>query len=76
MPSSGCAGGLDVLDCGLTSRLAAALAFGLLGTRSLHVDAAAEVCAFGDGDARRRDVAVDRPVVADVDLLASRSRCR
>ena len=38
----------------------------------LHVDAAAEVCAFGNRDARRRDVAVDRAVVADVDLVATR----
>ena len=35
----------------------------------LHVDAAAEVRAFGNRHARRDDVAVDRPVVADVDLL-------
>src|SRR6185503_15734125 len=44
------------------SRLTAAFA--------LHVDAAAEVGAFGDGDARRDDVAVDRAVVPDVDLVA------
>ena len=32
------------------------------GTRALHVDAAAEVRAFGNRDARRGDVAVDRPL--------------
>ena len=50
------------------------LRFGL-GLRSfpaslLHVDAAAEVRAFGDRNARSGDVAVHRAVVADVDLLA------
>ena len=28
--------------------------------------------AFGDGDARRHDVAIHRPVIADVDLVAGR----
>src|SRR5260370_38462049 len=37
---------------------------------ALHVDAAAEMRTLGDGDARRDDVAVDRPGVADVDLVA------
>jgi hypothetical protein len=35
----------------------------------LHVHAAAEVGTLGNGDARRDDVAVDRPVVADIDFL-------
>src|SRR4029434_1679133 len=35
----------------------------------LHVDAAAEMRAVGDGDARRDDVALDRAVLLDVDLL-------
>src|SRR5262245_59684362 len=35
----------------------------------LHVDAAAEMRAVGDGDARRNDVALDRAVLLDVDLL-------
>jgi hypothetical protein len=35
---------------------------------ALHVDAAAEMRAFGNGDARRHDVAIHRPVVANVDL--------
>ena len=39
---------------------------------ALHVDAAAEVRAFGDRHARRDDVAVHRAVVADVDLLRRR----
>src|SRR2546425_3499484 len=37
---------------------------------TLHVDTAAEVRAFGNRDARRDDVAIHRPVVADVDLVA------
>src|SRR5207302_3930022 len=37
---------------------------------ALHVDAAAEMRSFGDRDAWRDDVAVDRSVVADVDLVA------
>ena len=37
---------------------------------ALHVDAAAEVSALGDRHAWRDDVPVDRPVVADVDLVA------
>src|SRR5690606_32839770 len=36
----------------------------------LHVDAAAEVRTVGNRDPRRHQVAVDRPVVADVDALA------
>ena len=36
---------------------------------ALHIDAAAEVCALGDGHARRHDVALHRPAVADVTLL-------
>ena len=40
-----------------------------LGAGALHVDGAAEVRAFGNGDARRGDVAVHRAVVANVDLL-------
>src|SRR5688572_11602085 len=44
----------------------------LRDTRSLHVDAAAEMRAFGDRHARRRDVAVHRTVVANVDFF----RCR
>ena len=39
---------------------------------ALHVDGAAEVRAFGNRHARRGDVAVDRPVVADVHLLGRR----
>src|SRR2546426_523445 len=39
---------------------------------ALHVDAAAEVRAFGNRHARRHDVAVHRSVVADVDLVACR----
>src|SRR5690606_26187992 len=39
---------------------------------ALHVDAAAEVRAVGNRNARRREVAVDRPCIADIDLL----RCR
>src|SRR3954470_20836015 len=35
----------------------------------LHVDAASEVRALGNRHSRSRDVAVHRPVVADVDLL-------
>src|SRR5882672_6939303 len=35
----------------------------------LHVDAAAEVCPFRNSNARCRDVAVHRPVVANVDLF-------
>src|SRR5918993_1979355 len=40
-----------------------------LAAGALHVDRAAEVCALGNGNAWRGDVAVDRPVVADVYLL-------
>src|SRR5262245_38925252 len=36
---------------------------------ALHVDAALEVRAFSDGDARRHEIAFNRSVVADVDLL-------
>src|SRR5262245_21875423 len=36
----------------------------------LHVDAAAEVRAVRDGDAGRDDVALDRAVLLDVDLLS------
>ena len=43
-----------------------------LAPRALHVDAAAEMRALGDGHARRDDVAVDRAVVANVDLLRRR----
>ena len=35
-----------------------------------HIDAAAEVRTFGNGHAGRRDVAVDRPVLTDIDLFA------
>src|SRR5689334_19040578 len=56
--------------CRCRCRLAFALGLASLRARALHVDAAAEVRAFGNRDARRRDVAVDRAVVADVDLLA------
>ena len=45
-------------------------------SRALHVDAAAEVRAFGNGDARRGDVAVDRAVVANVDLFRRRDVAR
>src|SRR5215467_13896963 len=38
-------------------------------TLALHVDAALEVRAFGNGNARRHEVAFHRSVVADVDLL-------
>ena len=43
---------------------------GLRAARLLHVDAAAEVRAFGNRHARGGDVAVDRPVVPDIDLVA------
>jgi len=43
-----------------------------LAAHPLHVDAASEVRAIGDGHARRPDVAVDRAVVADVDLFGGR----
>jgi hypothetical protein len=39
-----------------------------LGALALHVDAAAEVRAFGDRDARRGDVAIHRTIVANVDF--------
>src|SRR5258708_10015245 len=42
----------------------------LLARLALHVDAAAEVRALRDGHARRDEVAVDRSVLADVDLVA------
>ena len=51
---------------------AVALCLWLLAALALHVDAAAEVRALGDRDARRDDVAVDRAAVADVDLLGRR----
>src|SRR5688572_19337625 len=44
----------------------------LRDTGPLHVDAAAEMCAFGDRHAGRRDIAVHRAVVANVDFF----RCR
>src|SRR4029453_6821695 len=42
------------------------LALALGRASLLHVDAAAEVRTFGNRHARRRDIAIDRPVVADV----------
>src|SRR5207247_7887730 len=39
-------------------------------TLALHVHAAAEMRAFGDGDSRRNDIAVDRAIVANVDFVA------
>ncbi len=38
----------------------------------LHVDAAAEVRSLGNRHPRRRDIAIHRPVVADVDLVGRR----
>src|SRR5262245_17034892 len=43
-----------------------------LSGRALHIDAAAEVSALGNRDARRNDVAVDRAVVANVHLFGCR----
>src|SRR3954449_12502210 len=40
------------------------------GSLPLHVDAAAEVRAFGDRDPRRHDVAIHRSVVPNVHLVA------
>ena len=45
------------------------LALARLRARPLHVDAAPEMRPFGNRDARRRDVAVDRPVVSDIHFL-------
>src|SRR5690606_28287527 len=67
----------DLLRAG---RLLRRLGLALLGPlfalrardRALHVHAAAEVGPFGDRHARRDDVAVDRAVVTDVDLLGRR----
>src|SRR5262245_18841347 len=39
---------------------------------ALHVDAATEMSAFGDRHARRDDITVHGPVVANVDLVAGR----
>src|SRR5688572_807650 len=39
---------------------------------TLHIDAAAEMRALGDGHARRRDITVHRTVVANVDLFRRR----
>src|SRR5215510_15502574 len=50
---------------GLEGRALGRARLGLL----LHVDAAAEVRAVRDGDAGRDDVALDRAVLLDVDLL-------
>src|SRR5512145_3059030 len=52
------------------------LGFGGLRPGALHIDAAPEVGAFGDCDARRCDVAIDRTVVTDVDLLSGRDVAR
>src|SRR5689334_14180765 len=46
------------------------LRLGSSGSLPLHVDAAAEVGAFGNRNARSDDVPVDRAIVADIDLLA------
>ena len=45
-----------------------------LGAGALHVHAAAEMRTFGDCHARRRDVAVDRAVVANVDFFRPATR--
>src|SRR5262249_4394134 len=61
------------LRLGLRLLLRALLRLDLrLAPLALHVDTAAEVRAFGNCNARRDDVAVDRPVVADVNLVAGR----
>src|SRR4051812_16984034 len=57
------------LGFGLLLGLVALLA-GLGAARLLHVDAAAEVRPFGNRDARCGNVAVHRPVIADIDLVA------
>src|SRR5688572_7848704 len=58
-------------------RLDVGLLGGLSGrTRLLHVDTAAEVRALGNRHTRGGDVAVDRAVVANVDLLACRDVAR
>jgi len=55
---------------GLGPRLRLApVAVPLLRLPLLHVDAAAELRTLGDGDARGLDVALDRPLVANCDLL-------
>src|SRR5262245_52293117 len=73
--STGSDGGLRLrlLRSGRRSRLGGGLRLRLRsGALALHVDAAAEMRAFGNRHARRNDVAVDRTLVADVDLLARR----
>src|SRR5512139_4205678 len=54
--------GTATRDLGMTSRH---------GRR--HVDTAADAPAVGHGDPRRGDVAVDRPTLPDLDLVAGRN---
>src|SRR5581483_9836670 len=73
-PPASSALGADALRLGRRLGLRGGLRSGLrrlLRRRglALHVDVAAEVRALGDRHARRDDIAVDRAVVADIDLV-------
>src|SRR5262245_34659281 len=68
---SGCAGRGGAGRAG-AGRGGSRLGRGLCTALALHVHAAAEMRALGDRHARRHDVAIDRSVVADRDLISRR----